>query len=194
MEPQTRPNPFGSDVDAYWDARYDLFSRFDQGIQVDKEGLYSAKPETLALAIGHTIRGNVVFDAFCGAGGCAIGFARSGKKVLTVDINEKRLAMAKNNARIYGVEENITFIRGNSLEEIKKHRFDSIYLDPPWGGPGYVKIQHFSFAGFSPDGITLLKLAFERVGLVAFTVPHNFDLREMTSTERELFPPTGRSP
>jgi len=38
--------------------------------------------------------GQVVADAFCGAGGMAIGFARVGKKVVTIDNNKKRLGMA----------------------------------------------------------------------------------------------------
>lgn len=41
--------PFGGKTQKFWDRRYDLFSRFDKGIQIDEEGLYSATPEHIAL-------------------------------------------------------------------------------------------------------------------------------------------------
>lgn len=55
-----------------------------------------------------------------------------GKKVVAVDIDINRLNMAKNNAKIYGVEDKITFIHGDILNIIPRIEYDSIHFDPPW--------------------------------------------------------------
>ena len=52
---------------------------------MDREGLFSTKPEGIALQIARNTPGTVVLDAFCGVGGSAIAFARAGKRVVAVD-------------------------------------------------------------------------------------------------------------
>jgi trimethylguanosine synthase len=176
--------PFGDHLQAYWNMRYRLFSKFDKGIQIDEEGLYSVKPEVSALAIGKMISGDVVLDSFCGVGGSAIGLARAGKKVIAVDAHSDRLSMAANNARIYGVHNQIEFIHDDALHAIRAYRYDSIYLDPPWGGPEYYKQERFPLAGFVPGGDELLCEAFAHTQNVAVTVPLNFDMWELTKFKR----------
>ena len=171
--------PFGEKLQKYWDRRYFLFSRFDEGILIDEEGLYSVKPEKSALKIGEIIPGDIVLDAFCGIGGSAIGLARAGKKVITVDIDKDRIDMARHNAEIYGVQNRIIFHHDDCMNLIKSTKFDSIYLDPPWQGPGYSKLEKFPLNAFEPDGKKLLKLVFSKTKYVVFTVPMNFDLFEV---------------
>lgn len=62
-------------VHKYWLKRYDLFSRYDEGIELDEEGWYSVTPES--IAIRHALRSNagLVIDCFTGCGGNAIQFA-----------------------------------------------------------------------------------------------------------------------
>ena len=66
--PTSSPSPFGSATQRYWDMRHALFTRFDEGIQIDEQGLYSAKPEAIALHVGRMLPGEVVLDPFFGAG------------------------------------------------------------------------------------------------------------------------------
>ena len=64
----------------YWNQRYTLFSRFDDGIEIDEEGLFSVTPEEIARnqclrcsgPAGHML---TIIDAFCGVAGNAIQFA-----------------------------------------------------------------------------------------------------------------------
>lgn len=65
----------------YFQKRYDYFSKFDQGIQIDEEGWYSVTPEKLAeytaarlVGVGSCqIAGSVeVIDGFGGVGGNTI--------------------------------------------------------------------------------------------------------------------------
>ncbi|KAF0128079.1 MAG: hypothetical protein FD148_1881 [Methylocystaceae bacterium] len=65
-------NPFGEGAQKYWDRRYDLFSKWDEGIKTDEVGLFSVKPERFALEVGKLLTGHAVLDAFCGIGGSAI--------------------------------------------------------------------------------------------------------------------------
>jgi trimethylguanosine synthase len=179
--------PFGRDVQNYWNMRLDLFSRFDCGIEVDREGLYSTKPEALALEIASLLTGAVVLDAFCGAGGSAIGLARAGKTVIAIDTNERRLEMARKNASVYGVHDQITFIHGDARDALRELTFDTVHFDPPWGGTDYVKKPFFRFADFAPPAEELLALAFKKTAAVAIIVPPNFDFRELSETGRDFF-------
>lgn len=180
------PSPFGPATQRYWDRRHGLFSRFDEGIQIDEEGLYSVKPEAIARHIGERLRGEVALDAFCGVGGSAIGLARAGKRVIAVDTDPRRLAMARHNARIYGVADRIEFVAGDCRERMCAGGFDCIYLDPPWGGPDYAALPSFTLAHFSPHGGAILQAAFAAAPCVALTVPRNFDWREFEAIDRTV--------
>ena len=176
--------PFGPDVQRYWDKRYEYFSLFDEGIQIDREGLYSVTPEKIAIEIAKRIRGDKVLDAFCGVGGNAIGFARTGKKVLAFDIDHQRIEMAKSNAEIYKVDHMISFMKNDAMKLMKYCVCDSIYLAPAWGGPDYYKKENFSLSDFSPDGNEILKTAFEKGVPVGLMIPKNFDQEELVSLGR----------
>ncbi|MFA4994056.1 MAG: methyltransferase domain-containing protein [Bdellovibrionales bacterium] len=173
-------SPFGADTQRYWDKRKSLFHRFDEGVHLDREGLYSVKPEAIALEVAEYLPGKVVFDAFCGVGGSAIGFARKGKRVVTCDLSAERLAMARHNAEIYGVADRIEFIHGDVFAVADKAEFDCASFDPAWGGPDYYKKERFTLDMFSPDGRKLIEYAQKRSVPFAFCLPKNFDLKELS--------------
>ncbi len=177
----TNTNPFGLSVQRYSERRHRLFSKFDDGIQMDQESLYSVKPEEAALQIAERTKGKTVLDAFCGVGGSAIGFARAGKEVLAIDINPSRIEMARHNAGIYGVSKNISFSVTSAHAAISQWECDSVYLDPPWGGPDYYKKDHFLLSSFDPDPTTIIQLAMAQKKEIVLTVPTNFSFSELAS-------------
>jgi trimethylguanosine synthase len=184
------PSPFGPDTDKYWQRRYKLFARFGEGIQLDREALFSVKPEVLALQIAARVPGHFIIDAMCGAGGMSIAFARLGKQVLAVDIDPQRLDMARHNASIYGVSSSIQFLERDVRDVLRETSGStSLYLDPPWGGPDYYKLDQFTFDHFAPPMRDLVRSRVEIGGLLAITVPNNFDLNELRSLncDCELF-------
>ena len=65
--------------------------------------------------------------------------------------------MARNNAQIYGVEDRIEFIVGDSLEILPTLTFaDVIFLSPPWGGPNYIQAEEFNLKDDIPlDGFKI---------------------------------------
>jgi len=103
------------------------------GARTDPEGKVSLTPEALALEIGQRWRGQRVIDAGCGVGGNTIGFARAGCAVTAIEQDPHRLALARHNARIYGVEERIRFLNGDARRVVPTLEADMLFVDPPWG-------------------------------------------------------------
>lgn len=115
-----------------------LFSRWDQGVAVDEEGLWSATPEALAERIAAGLRGRVM-DGTAGLGCIAIALARAPQisQVTAVDLSAPRLALARKNAALYGVADRIRWVAGDVAAALRAGAWDALVLDPPWGGPGY---------------------------------------------------------
>lgn len=169
----------------FWNARHLFFSRWDEGIQTDWQGLYSVKAEMLAMQLARLLPGKVVLDGFCGIGGCAIAFARAGKQVFAVELDPARLKMARHNARLYGVEDRISFITGDVVGIINTLDFDAAFFDPPWGGAAYHEKPQFNWHDFSPNPLPLIRCALARCSNVALSVPLNFNMAalKMAGTE-----------
>lgn len=171
--------PFGPSLQKYWDKRFEYFSRFDEGIQIDAEGLYSVIPEEVGLAQAKLIQGETVLDGFAGVGGSAIALARAGKKVTAIELDDSRLKMAQHNAAVYGVSETITFLQGDFLKLAPTVQADTVNLDPPWGGPAYKELGRFLLEHFSPDGNRLLELSLQHFKEIVLRVPTIFDMSEL---------------
>nr|GLL45560.1 trimethylguanosine synthase-like isoform X2 [Ipomoea trifida] len=125
-------------VEKYWLQRFNLFSKYDEGIKMDEEGWFSVTPEEIAARqADRCFGGAVVIDGFTGVGGNAIQFAAKCNHVIAIDIDPKKIEMARNNARIYGVEEYIDFLTGDFFQLAPFLKGDIVFLSPPWGGPTY---------------------------------------------------------
>ncbi|VDN13007.1 unnamed protein product [Dibothriocephalus latus] len=61
----------------WWKRRYDLFERFDDGIELDRESWYSVTPEAIARHQAKTCACNLIIDGFAGVGGNSIQFAQT---------------------------------------------------------------------------------------------------------------------
>lgn len=101
--------------------------------RLDVEGKKSLTPEALALDLGKRARGLHVIDACAGAGGNAIGFARAGCTVTAIELDAARIAMARHNAKLYGVSDRIEFVHGDATLIVPDRQADLVFIDPPWG-------------------------------------------------------------
>lgn len=105
------------------------------GVHIDEDARLGLTPEQMALDLGHSASGRHVIDACCGAGGNAIGFARAGCSVTAIEIDATRLAMAKHNARIYGVADRIEWVHDdarNILPRLSAGNGSLWFVDVPW--------------------------------------------------------------
>lgn len=64
--------------------------------------------------------------------------------VIALDVSPVRLALARHNAALYGVEDRIEFILADffsfarTLKQRPGRKIDVVFLSPPWGGPSYL--------------------------------------------------------
>jgi len=183
------PKPMPSELSAwpelekYWKQRFRLFSKFDEGIQLDRESWFSVTPEAIAKHIAERCQSDLIVDAFCGVGGNTIQFAQTCSHVIAIDIDPEKIQKARINAQIYGVEDRIEFIVGDALKILPKlTSADVIFLSPPWGGPGYINSEVFDLKKDIPlDGFELFDVALQITDNIAYFVPRNTNVDQLIS-------------
>ena len=76
--------------------------------------------------------------------------------VISVDISESMLQMARANARIYEVQQRITFVQADAFAFLRetRDRFSAVLASPPWGGPAYSSSPTFSLSTLKFTGET----------------------------------------
>ncbi|XP_064444387.1 trimethylguanosine synthase isoform X5 [Mirounga angustirostris] len=168
----------------YWAQRYRLFSRFDDGIKLDREGWFSVTPEKIAEHIAgrvsQSFKCDIVVDAFCGVGGNTIQFALTGKRVIAIDIDPVKIDLARNNAEVYGVADKIEFICGDFLLLASHLKADVVFLSPPWGGPDYATAETFDIRTMmSPDGFEIFRLSRKITNNIVYFLPRNADIDQV---------------
>ena len=86
------------------------------------------------IKIAGGINNPVILDLCTGSGAIAVSLAKYVKnvKIYAIDISSKALDIAKQNAELNGVKNNIKFIESNLFEKIKDQKFDIIVSNPPY--------------------------------------------------------------
>uniref|UniRef100_A0A8C5TAG0 Trimethylguanosine synthase n=1 Tax=Malurus cyaneus samueli TaxID=2593467 RepID=A0A8C5TAG0_9PASS len=171
----------------YWAQRYRLFSRFDEGIKLDREGWFSVTPEKIAkhiaIRVSQAFNCDIIVDAFCGVGGNAIQFALTSKKVIAIDIDPEKVRLARHNAEVYGVAEHIDFLCGDFMLLAAGLRADVVFLSPPWGGPDYATAEIFDIQTMiSLDGYpSQVVLSKKITNNIVYFLPRNVDINQVAS-------------
>ncbi|OQR66806.1 hypothetical protein BIW11_13915 [Tropilaelaps mercedesae] len=174
----------------YWSQRYRLFRKFDDGIQMDDEGWFSVTPEKIAEHIANRMcprslrKTMLTMDAFCGVGGNTIQLAMRSRIVLAVDIDPNKIAMAKNNARVYGVDQKVQFVLADMAHFVPRVAPDVIFMSPPWGGPDYKNKPSFDLRDMCVD-VRAIFHAYENVSPdIAFILPRNTKVDQLCELGR----------
>ncbi|KAF4731835.1 Trimethylguanosine synthase, partial [Perkinsus olseni] len=129
-----------------WKRRYIMWSRYDEGIEMDRAAWFEVTPENIARFTAEEIYARYgdateVVDGCAGVGGNAIQFAlqsrgRGGGQVVACDISEARLEVARHNAAVYGVAEGkVKYVEGDVRACKPSDTKSLLFLSPPWGGP-----------------------------------------------------------
>ena len=165
----------------FYNLRYYLFSKYDDGIQMDDESWYSVTPEEIATYISTCIpssSSSTITDAFCGVGGNTIPFSTSCSHVNAIDISSSKLNMAKHNASLYACKDNITFIESDFLTTTITS--DYVFLSPPWGGSAYKADTNFTLKKWiTPDIEEIIKHALTLSHNLIFYLPRNTPVMEL---------------
>ena len=165
----------------FYNLRYYLFSKYDNGIQMDDESWYSVTPEEIATYISTCIpssSSSTITDAFCGVGGNTIPFSVSCSHVNAIDISSSKLNMAQHNASLYSCKDNITFIESDFLTTTVTS--DYVFLSPPWGGSAYKADMNFTLKKWiTPDIEEIIKHALTLSHNLIFYLPRNTPVMEL---------------
>ncbi|KAG9016587.1 hypothetical protein FRB90_002921 [Tulasnella sp. 427] len=208
----TKASEIPKHLSKYFYQRERYFSLYDEGCLLDEEGWYSVTPERIADQIAERCRCGTILDAFCGVGGNSIAFAKTCERVLALDNSPTRLALARHNATIYGVQDRIDFILCDYLDFARayaklppaRRTIEVVFLSPPWGGPQYLLSSSIngkaatgddpsepSNSGYSLDSILpipgdeLFHLTRAISGNIAYFLPRNTDLKEVSKLGRQ---------
>ncbi|KAL0248132.1 hypothetical protein GEMRC1_003368 [Eukaryota sp. GEM-RC1] len=165
----------------YWYQRFSLFSRFEEGVMTDRQGLFSACPEVVSHHIAQKIRSVVndglIVDCTASIGGNSLTFALGGP-VIAIDIDDVKLLCLRNNAVVYDCDSNIDCILGDCCVVVPTLRnTEAIFIAPEWCGPSYSDFPVYKPSFFKPNLIQIASMM--RVvdwKILVLSVPNNISL------------------
>lgn len=110
-------------------------------------------PESIAKHVAIRVRSKfteqgTALDAFGGCGGNLIQFGTHLSRATSCEIDEEKVKMSRNNAKIYEVEETTQTLHKNYLRldpSDLDYTPDCVFLSPPWGGTNYNSVKNYSF-------------------------------------------------
>jgi len=104
--------------------------------------------------------------------------------VIAIDIDPKKIEMARHNAELYGVADRIQFIIGDYFALAPTLKGDVVFLSPPWGGPDFTDLEEYKMSYIMPEkgGIKeIMSLTRQITSNIALHLPKNtniFDVRQ----------------
>lgn len=106
--------------------------KFEHNIISDRDGVRFATPEDVAKYRAARLKCSTIADISCGVGGQTIYFAKECDRVYAVEIDPKKIAYARKNCKLLGID-NVEFICGDALSpEIIEQlpELDIVFSDP----------------------------------------------------------------
>jgi SAM-dependent methyltransferase len=91
---------------------------------------YRVEPHIPSFAEFERWRGKKVLEIGCGIGTDTVNFARHGAEVTAVDLSENSLALARQRAQVFGLQDRIRFYHGNAeklSEFLPPDQYDLVY-------------------------------------------------------------------
>ncbi|KAJ6171327.1 RNA methylase family protein [Penicillium chermesinum] len=181
------------DIQGYWNQRYQIFSKYDEGVWLTDDAWFGVTPEPVAEQIAIQIAEacptgrSILVDAFAGAGGNTIAFAKTGhwKRVYAIEKDSATLQCAKHNAKIYGVANKITWFEGDCFEILRNvlkdlSPYSVIFASPPWGGPGYRSDEVFNLSTMEPYSLDKIYKEYSLfTEHMALYLPRSSDVRQL---------------
>ena len=123
-------------VQAYWDARPCNVRHSRQPVgskeyfdEVETRKYY-VEPHIPGFAQFERWRGKKVLEVGCGIGTDTINFARAGASVTAVDLSSESLALARQRAKVFGLEDRISFACADAerlSSAVAPQHFDLVY-------------------------------------------------------------------
>jgi len=109
--------------------------KFSKKVRADTDAYYMSCPEVIGRHIASQLsRFDSCVELCSAAGLLTVQLARIMKKVYAVEIDAQRVKDAIYNAKLYGVDDKIDFIKGDVLDAnlLKSISADVAIIDPDW--------------------------------------------------------------
>ncbi|CDW83976.1 had-superfamily subfamily iia cecr5 containing protein [Stylonychia lemnae] len=183
-----------SDVEKFFRQKYFLFSKYDSGLFIDREGWYSITPEPIAAFMAYYMKNlqqSIIIDGCCGVGGNVIQFAmlENNKNCIATELDKDRAKYADYNCKKYKVNQKVDVTQGAFLElkiskyldKVNPEKQVAFFFDPPWGGLDYKDVESkMKVNDFEPYPFkkTLIK-AIEMSPNLMLKLPINMDIDDL---------------
>lgn len=105
--------------------------------------------------------------------------------VIGIDVDSRKIKLARNNAKVYDVENRIDLMVGDYFRSDEIPKADVVFMSPPWGGPEYNNETAYSFVGMCSEhggGRRILEIAREIAPKIVIHLPRNLDKHEVSIT------------
>jgi RNA cap guanine-N2 methyltransferase len=161
-------------------------------IQMDEESLYSVTDQYTADSITKDVckfldtpSKHVIVDATACIGGNTYSFAKVFNNVHAIEIDPTRFQYLKDNLSMLNMN-NVQCHQGNMMDICTTIHSDLVFIDPPWGGPGYKSqtVMDLYLSG------TLLQDVCRKIAsntrFIGLKVPVNFNELGFTEATRDF--------
>jgi len=156
-------------------------------LKSDSEGMYSLSHKKDADELSKIIKdkyGDIkIMDGTSGIGGNSISFGKNFSNVISIEMNQIRFSMLLENLKNNSVE-NKTFC-GNFLDFLDMD-FDLIFLDPPWGGPGYKNQKSVKIFINDKSLTEITKELKEKGKIIIWKLPFNYYLEDFKENNYQI--------
>jgi predicted RNA methylase len=158
---------------------------------LDDEAGYSVTDQYTADRITRDIMRFVsakgaICDATACIGGNTYSFARAFRRVVAIERNPVRFHYLQHNMSVLDVH-NVTFQLGDAIDEVQWGRpFHCIFLDPPWGGPGYKRATRVDLSLSELPLVDVCRRMAPCAAFFAIKTPTNFNLEAFVEATRDF--------
>lgn len=116
-----------------------------------------------------------VTDATANVGSDSIMLALHFKHVNSIEMSPDQYKVLAHNVRVYGLEDKISMINGDSTIVLNELRQDVIYIDAPWGGTNYKEATSMSLFLSGKELSDIYREYKHLCKLMIFKVPKNYN-------------------
>lgn len=166
-------------------------SAIRQQLLFDDEALYSTTDQLTADKITRDLLryispSSVITDATACVGGNTYSFSQQFRKVNAIEKDPTRASYLKHNMKILGTQ-NVEVFCGDCLDLCTRQYQDVIFLDPPWGGPNYKRMDNLDLYLTNHPLADVCRRLAPYTTYIALKVPTNFKDAVFIHCTRDCF-------
>lgn len=154
-------------------------------LRFDEEAFYSVTDQYTADKISRELRRHcphttIVTDGTACIGGNSYSFSKHFPFVQAIELDKIRFDYLKANLQTLD-SSNVSCYWGDCIDVVPMLKQDVVFLDPPWGGPGYKDKKNIDLYLSGVELSEICRILKPTCKYLALKVPQNFDLETFTT-------------